>query len=390
MQNRNVSEQLLRNILLDLLQGNFDSDRALKVEDIYGKWGMAFVFEVSVYLLPMPLLVTLIMFVIFKRRKLLGVTQKFIISIMMLDICFSSTSVIRDTILKVKHLNYGFLDFHVCSWVIYSLRLQMILHATSVWLNTLMAFHHLLLISYPLKVRMCNLSPYFYSFIFAHILICCTLVLFLIAPDFQPITLVQEFRAGYPLKKIEGCIVHTKEIFGDYSLYSGSLIITFVIILYSQIIPFCLHLMISVGLVIMLQKHIRSLSVLTNNATVKRIKYVMLMKINIGLCFSFVLQELPFNILLFLQFAYHEGENTNIENLSLFHGVVTSILSISYSVGKPVNLLIYSSLSSSFKQEMGSILLKFKSLFRCEVVSRKSKRKVRRNEEKHRERQMLQ
>lgn len=132
----------------------------------------------------------------------------------------------------------------------------------------------------------------------------------------------------------------------------------------------------------MLHKNIRSLSVLTNNATVKRIKYVMLMKINIGLCFSFVLQELPFNILLFLQFAYHEGGNTNIENLSVFQGVVTSILSISYSVGKPVNLLIYSSLSSSFKQEMGSILMKFKSLFRCEVVPRKSKRKVRRNEEK--------
>lgn len=201
MQSRNVSEQLLKNLLLKLLQGNFDSDRALKLEDIYGKWGMTFVFEVGVYLLPMPLLVTLIMFVIFKRRKLLGVTQKFIISIMILDLCFSSTSVIRDTILKVQHMEYGFLEYHACSWVLFSLRLQMICHATSVWLNTLMAFHHLLLVSYPIKVRMCNLPPYFYTFIFVHVLICCTFHLLLIAPDFQSVPLIQEFRVGYPLKK---------------------------------------------------------------------------------------------------------------------------------------------------------------------------------------------
>lgn len=378
MQSRNVSEQLLKNLVLKLLQGNFDSDRALKLEDIYGKWGMTFVFEVGVYLLPLPLLVTLIMFVIFKRRKLLGVTQKFIISIMILDLCFSSTSVIRDTILKVQHMEYGFLEYHACSWVLFSLRIQMISHATSVWLNTLMAFHHLLLVSYPIKVRMCNLPPYFYTFIFVHVLMCCTFHLLLIAPDFQSVPLIQEFRVGYPLKKIDGCILHTKEIFGEYSLYYGSMITTFVLILYSQIIPFCLHLIASVGLVVLLHKNVRSLSVLTNNATVKRVKYVMLMKINIGLCFSFVLQELPFNVLLFLQFAHHEGESTNIGNLSLFHGVATSILSISYSIGKPVNLLIYSSLSSSFKQEMGSILMRLKSLFRGEVVPRTSTHKVRR------------
>lgn len=142
--------------------------------------------------------------------------------------------------------------------------------------------------------------------------------------------------------------------------------------------PFCLQLLILVGLVVLLHKNIRSLSVLTINTTVKRIKYVMLMKINIGFCFSFVLQELPFNILLFLQLAYHEGENAHIENFSLFHGVTTSILSISYSIGKPVNLLIYSSLSSSFKQELGSFLMRLKSLFECAVVPRTFKHKVRR------------
>lgn len=115
---------------------------------------------------------------------------------------------------------------------------------------------------------------------------------------------------------------------------------------------------------------------------VKCIKYVMFMKINIGFCFLFVLQEFFFNILFFFQFVYYEGENINIENFLLFYGVVIFIFFILYSVGKFVNFLIYLSFSLLFKQEMGSILMRFKSLFRCEVVLRKFKCKVRRNEEK--------
>lgn len=72
------------------------------------------------------------------------------------------------------------------------------------------------------------------------------------------------------------------------------------------------------------------------------------------------------------------GGNTNIGNLLLFHGVPTSILSISFSIGKPVNLLIYSSLSLSFKQEMGSILMRLKSLFGCcaKHIQTQSQKKV--------------
>lgn len=115
---------------------------------------------------------------------------------------------------------------------------------------------------------------------------------------------------------------------------------------------------------------------------VKCIKYVMLMKINIGFCFLFVLQEFFFNILFFFQFVYYEGENINIENFLLFYGVVIFIFFILYSVGKFVNFLIYFSFSLLFKQEMGSILMRFKSLFRCEVVLRKFICKVRRNGKK--------
>lgn len=168
MESKNNSDptQLMLNLLWKLHQGNFDSERTVKIEHIFGRWGMTYTFQVGIYLWPIQLLVTTITFVVFRRRKLLGVTQKFIIFIMSVDLCFTLTSVIRDTVLKVFQMDYGFLEYRVCPEVMLSLRLQLVLHATSVWLNTLMSLHHFILVGYPLKVRTFNFSPlFFYVFI---------------------------------------------------------------------------------------------------------------------------------------------------------------------------------------------------------------------------------
>lgn len=61
------------NITYGLAQARFNSDRAIKLEYIYVSWDMTYAFEVEIYFWPVPPLVTVIMFVIFKRKKLLGV-----------------------------------------------------------------------------------------------------------------------------------------------------------------------------------------------------------------------------------------------------------------------------------------------------------------------------
>ena len=138
--------------------------------------------------------------------------------------------------------------------------------------------------------------------------------------------------------------------------------------LYSQVIPFSLNLVMAVGLVILLNRNLRSLTVLTNNVSINRVSYVRLMKINIGLGVSSILQELPLIFVLFSQFHFSKWDNTN-EVFSSFQGLATTIIYISSNVGKPINLLIYSSLSSSFKKELQhiktSICCNFLCICRC-------------------------
>lgn len=370
----NKSKGILDDLVLQLARGKFDSEIALKLEEIYGRWGMTFTFNVGIFLWPVSLVVTTIMFVVFIRKKLLGATQKFIMSILILDLCFVSTTAIRDTLLKVFDMNYGFLEYRVCPEVMYSIRLQMVLHATSAWLNTLMSVHHLLLVGFPLRVRMCNLSAYLYTFLVFHMLFCSIFLVFLITPEYEPIPLIQEYRSGYPPKKIEGCVLKTMRLFWVLPFYNWSNVIMYILILYSQVIPFSLNLVMAVGLVILLNRHLRSLTVLTDNVSINRVSYVRLMKINIGLGVSSILQEVPLIFVLFSQFHFFKWDNTN-EVFSSFQGLATTIIYISSNVGKPINLLIYSSLSSSFKKELQHIMTRICCNFLCicRCVKKKSK-----------------
>lgn len=126
----NKSNNILEDLDLQFAKGNFDSERAIKLEPIYKRWGITFTFNVGIFLWPVSLAVTVIMFFVFKRRKLLGVTQKFIMSTLDIDLCFVLTTAFRDTLLKAFPMNYGFLEYRVCSEVLYSIRFQMVFHAT--------------------------------------------------------------------------------------------------------------------------------------------------------------------------------------------------------------------------------------------------------------------
>lgn len=228
----------------------------------------------------------------------------------------------------------------------------MIIHATSLWMKTLMSLHHMLLIGFPFKVRLCNLSVPFYSFLFLHV---SGLSVFLLStiPRFEAVPLIQDFIQGKPLKRINGCVGHATETIAFFEGSDDS-IYQYIVIMYTQVIPFCVHLVIIIALIALLATNIRSLSLLTNKNSLGQVKYVVLMKVNIGLGLSFILQELPLTFIFLFQFAYHYS---SWGNFIKFQSVATSILSISYSIGKPVNFLIYSSLSSSFRQELKHLLL---------------------------------
>lgn len=348
----------MNELFIRLKKSEYDASRVLKLENIYGSWGMEYAFQYGFFLNLLPPIVTTIMFVIFKRRKLVGVTQKFILSIMVIDLFYTSTSNIRDTLLRVFQMHFGFMEYHVCSEIIISFRVQMFFHATSVWLKTLMLLHQVLLVVFPFKVKQHNLSKYFYVFSLFHVILFIIFLLLITTPVFEPVPLIQEFRRGYPLRKIIGCRYSHSKLIKNINDFQVGIAISTVALVYNQILPFIFHLITIVILVIFLTKHIRTLTVLTNNIAVERVKYIVLMKVNIGLGLSFLLQEMPLIISLLSQIGISENiKDSNIEATGTkFQGYTTVLMSISFCIGKPIDLLIYCSLSKAFKEELKYLL----------------------------------
>lgn len=92
------------------------------------------------------------------------------------------------------------------------------------------------------------------------------------------------------------------------------------------------------------------------------------MKVNIALGLSLMLQELPVTAIMLVQFAYRDI--TSWGNYLYLLGVATSIISISYSIGKPVDLLIYANLSSTFKEELKYMIFGRCGSYRGELQAR--------------------
>lgn len=100
MTNNSKNIQLLMNLLTEFAKDGYNSDGALKFHHIYIYWTreITYSFQVGIYLWPPPFLFTTLMYVIFKRTKLIVINQKFILSIMMLNMCYLLSSAVWDTV----------------------------------------------------------------------------------------------------------------------------------------------------------------------------------------------------------------------------------------------------------------------------------------------------
>jgi hypothetical protein len=355
---KNISSPLdmLNNLFLSLLKGNINAEQALEVRDLYGDLGMVYSFQIGPYLCILPPVVTVVMFIVFKRRKLLGVTQKFILAIMVIDLCYTAISALREGLLRFSHMHYGFLEYRVCSEVIVAFRVQTVLHTISLWMKSLMSIHHALLVGMPMKFRLWNLRAAFLIFLATLAIIITGYILLVSTPNFKPIPLVQEFKEGFPMRRIVGCSLVSSGVFGSYQITFSSLFLTFFTVVYSQVLPLVLHCVCTGVLTFLLVRHVRSLSVLTNGTSspVSKIKYITLLKVNIALGISFLLQELPNIVNYFLQIDAGMRKDIGAE-VSQYQGISMTVMSISFSVGKPIDLLIYASLSKSFMEEIKHI-----------------------------------
>lgn len=103
----------------------------------------------------------------------------------------------------------------------------------------------------------------------------------------------------------------------------------------------------------MVKKEIKKMSFLTpvkSTKISKSVKYIILIKVHIFLGISFILQETPIYISFFVLYF-----SKNIKSVKNANSIVVSYMILTFAIGKPIDLIIYASLSQKVKTELKRI-----------------------------------
>ncbi|XP_061190234.1 uncharacterized protein LOC133198105 [Saccostrea echinata] len=93
----------------------FKLGHVISFRDWYGE--TTFFIKLTPYLWLIPLIVTVTLLVVFKRAKLYGYTQKYLVAIMMIDVLFTLLTGIRDGILTWLDMDYGYIEYKICRFL---------------------------------------------------------------------------------------------------------------------------------------------------------------------------------------------------------------------------------------------------------------------------------
>jgi hypothetical protein len=345
-------------ILLDnLLKAERANSNALRFSDIYEDFGLQFTAYVSPYIWIIPLTVMAIILVTFKRAKLFGITQKLLILSITLDTLFSLFAGIRDGTLHFLNMNYGFVEYKICIFLMASFRIQGILHGSSLVLKSLMTARIVVMFAFPMKLRTFRLKKWVAMFLLLHLVICTLSLFLMLMMQATPVTTVQEYKPEVSLKIIQACEMHVhSEYFDFHSLMTFSKIGFFVHMVYFLLIPILFQCVCIVLLSVLMKKRIKAVMKLTGGGKQKaEVNYVRLMKVSLLLGISFLIQEMPLIISqvngFTLELNYKLSKNNSLSYV---------LMSISYAVWKPIDMLIYATQSKAFKTTLSKWLCQIK------------------------------
>jgi uncharacterized membrane protein len=114
-----------------------------------------------------------------------------------------------------------------------------------------------------------------------------------------------------------------------------------------MILPTAVSLIFILILLVLMRKQIKLVSMMAPHTAKKNtIKYITLMKVNVILGISFLLQEIPLLVALGVFISttdFSEGMSTQC--------IYNMIMTVTFAFGKPLDLFIYASLSTTFRQE---------------------------------------
>jgi hypothetical protein len=344
-------------LMLMLMQAKRDTMSAIKHRDLYGEFGVKLTQYATPYLWIVPAIAAIFLLIAFKRTRLNGPTQKCLICIIVLDVLFTMFTGIRDGILSILKLNYGFVEYKICWLLLISLRIQSAINSTSVWIKSGMLIHQAILFLFPFKMRIWNLKYIFIFLILFHSTITIAYCLALYSAPIKGIPMIQEFVMGLPLKRIDACAIDQDHIFFKDPFHSVTHKIGIVVQFgYLTALPIFLHCISTAMLAFCIRKEIKKVALMrinyVNNKS-KNVKYLTLMKINIILGISFIVQECP----MFWSFI-HMSSTSSYSDIANMQSMVHIYSAVVFAIGKPLDVIIYASLSVAVRKE-------FLKLLRC-------------------------
>jgi hypothetical protein len=345
----NVGEkhlQKLRDLVGELYEKQREATTFMKFSDYFDDFFFPFASYVSPYLWILPLIPT----ITFKRAKLFGVTQKLILLTITTDMLFTLFTGIKDGLLYFLDLNYGFVEYKICRFFLISFRVQGTIHGSSLLLKSIMTARILGLFAFPIKFRNFRFTKWIILLTFFHVVVCAQYFSLALMVPIYPVTTVQMYKHGKPIKIIQACVIDI----GNHDfhfLLSTSGIMFAVQFTYFLLIPVVFQTVSLVVLRVIMKRRIKAVeNLVSDNRQRSAVKYVRLMKVPLFLGISFLIQEIPLIITNVYSFS------VGIKTLSKFISISYNSMAISYSIGKPVDLLIYANQSEVFRKTLSKWL----------------------------------
>lgn len=344
-----------KKFLEKLAMTKYEVDAIYKYRDFYGKWGMTCVRYINPYLWVIPLIAAILLVVTFKKQQLFGQMQKCLILIMTIDVFFATITGLKDAVFNFMIWNYGFVEFKLCMFMLLFIRFQTAVHGTSLWIKTFMLLHRVFMIMFPFKFRQVKFRLFFIPFFSLHILLVIFYCALVYKNPLRSFPTIQEYTSGMQLKKIDACVLDPRMAILDAPFYIFVQYFSFFAqTVYLTLLPICIYFICIVFLIVLVRKEITRMSHLAPASSLKvlrNVKYLILMKVHIYLGISLFLQETPILVSTFL--GTFGQSITGIKNAS---SVVLIFMFQTFAIGKPMDLLIYASLSQKVKTALLNII----------------------------------
>ena len=347
----NLSKELYFRLFFDLLAERQKLETALKYKNLYGQWGQFISLYITPFFWIFPFLAAILLVHTFRKKQLFGPMQKCLMVVMIIDVLFTMLTGFKDLIFNIFRWNYGYVEYKHCWFLLFFLRVQLVLNATSVWIKSLMLIHRVLLFLYPFKMKELNFKVVLIPFSIVHSVIISLFCAGDLPTPIKGFKTFQEYQPGSPLRKIEACIIEESDLILSQELIQAVYSFTFFVqTVYFTSLPICFHISCTFSLIYLVRKEIARLSFLTPNGSKKvllNVNYLVLIKVHIYLSISFIVQEIPIFVVFFLSQSSQSAQDS-IKMQSL----IQIFMFQSFAVGKPIDFLIYASLSRLVKGEL--------------------------------------